>query len=287
MKKLSSKEVIAQLDEVKRLPQMPQVLIKLNRLLSKEEDVNVEAVAQLIRQDPRLNASLLKLVNTVRYAAGRPIFDISEAVARLGVNDLRVMVLAISYNDVVKSTALLNVSEFLRYSLLSAYIAKGLSQCPELQMDANQAFMIGLMHEIGVYLLMQHEGLNYNEILVSIQSKRSPQLSAEQVHLGFSHANIGARLLKQWDFPKPVVLGVLGHHAPNLLEKESQRPAYIGYLTEAAAFYLLGSNGIVKAPANTLTSQVESTLTRLRIDKQVYLDVITEAQQEAQRNGVR
>src|SRR5690554_4485531 len=107
---------------------MPEALIKLNRLLSGDQEPHVDQVAKIILQDPRLTSGLLKTVNSAKYQMGKSIDSIPEAVARMGVNDLRVIVLAIHYQQAFVNTPSLDQSAFLQYSLLSAHIAADLAQ---------------------------------------------------------------------------------------------------------------------------------------------------------------
>ena len=286
MQSLSTKQLIERLTEIKRLPHMPDALIKLNQMLSGDQDPHVDQVAKVIMQDPRLTSGLLKTVNSAKYQMGKSIDTIPEAVARMGVNDLRVIVLAIHYQQAFSETPSLNQSAFLQHSLLSAHIAADLAGRLQVGVGANEAFMLGLMHEIGLYLLLQCEGLDFEQVLEKCDRKVSVLVNTENQMLGFSHVNLGARLLKEWRFPRTVFMGVLGHHAPHLMEETYQGAAYIGFLAEAGAFYLLGTNGLVDAEPQKLTSATLRALDRFKVSDEQFVEWLQHAHQKSQQFSV-
>ena len=280
MQKFSTKKLIEHLAEIKRLPHMPQALLKLNRLLAMPDEVHVLRVAELIMKDQRLTAGLLKVVNSARYLVGRPTSHIAEAIARLGVNDLRVMALAINYGEAFTSHPSLQRETYQKYSLFAAHVARALAGQSMLKFDPHEAFMIGLMHEIGVYLLLQADMLDYGHVLDACQGRLSALVVNENKALGFSHANLGARLLKDWEFSDSVVMGVLGHHAPHMLDRSHQRAAYLGYLAESAALYVYGTNGVLAAEPGVISSAAQLVLQRIGMPEDIYLACIEKAQEQ-------
>lgn len=281
MGQITAKQLVDDLAEVKRLPHLPQALLKLNQLLSSPTGAHVDRVADVIMQDPRLVTGLLKAVNSSKYQMGKEINTLPEAIARLGVNDLRVMALAISYNEAFRSSPALDLGLYLQHGLLAAHIGSGLAKQSAMKMNPYYGFMIGLMHEIGIYMLLQSEQVDYATVLDASHFKASGLVTIENQMLGFSHANIGARLLKKWGFPKDVYMGVLGHHSPHLLEVEHQVSAYIGFLAEAGALHLQKTNGVVRADAAHLSASVLRVLNRYNLPEETYQKIIQTAQEQA------
>ncbi len=286
MERISSKVVVEKLAEIKRLPHMPEVLLELNRLLASPNGVHVNSVAKLIMQDARLTAGLLKVVNSAKYQMGKPIDNLVDAIARLGVNDLRVMALAINYGEAFSVAPLLDREKFLNHGLLAAHIGAILAKSPRIGLNPYYGFMIGLMHEIGIYLLLQCAEVDYPAVVEGCRGRVISLVAVENKQLGFSHSNVGARLLKIWGFPEPVYMGVLGHHAPNMLDAEHQLPASVGFLAEAAAFYLQGSNGVVEGDVGKLSDAVIMVLARLGITEDEFKDLIEQGRISAKEAGV-
>lgn len=271
----STKQLIQHLSEIKRLPHLPEALLQLNRLLSSDQNPHVDQVSKIILQDPLLTSGLLKSVNSAKYHVGKPIETIAEAVTRMGVNDLRVIALALHYQQgFVSPPKTLNQQAFLDYSLLAAKIAAEVAGSIKGAVSVNEAFMLGLMHEIGVYLLLQCETLDYQRVVHLCEHRVSALVNSENQLLGFSHANLGARLVKEWGFPAQVVMGVLGHHAPHLIAVEFQQAASIGLLAESGALFLTGFNGLFEAEKSKLNSATRRVLARVGLAEAVFIELV-------------
>ena len=75
-----------------RIPSLPSLYMELVALLERE-DAGMGDIARLIRRDLGVASQVLKLVNSGHFAANRPVTEIGQAVAMLGVDSIRAMVL--------------------------------------------------------------------------------------------------------------------------------------------------------------------------------------------------
>jgi putative nucleotidyltransferase with HDIG domain len=88
------------------------------------------------------------------------------------------------------------------------------------QGETDEAFVMGLLHDIGKTIFEIHNKGALNEIdkLVKLGGDR---LAAEKMMFGFDHTEIGQQLINKWRLP--VVIGncVRYHHTPQLSENTS------------------------------------------------------------------
>ncbi|HUJ25543.1 MAG TPA: HDOD domain-containing protein, partial [Myxococcales bacterium] len=80
-----------------RPPVLPAVAIQV-LALSRKPDADLRDVAKLLEQDPVLAGRVLRLMQTPFYAARTPIRTLAEAVLRLGMTQVRNVVLEVSLN---------------------------------------------------------------------------------------------------------------------------------------------------------------------------------------------
>ena len=80
-------------DGLKRVPPFPPVAAKLLSLLSKPE-VETNGVAQLISGDATFTARLLQRVNSVEFGLVTPVTNVRQAVALLGLDLTRQVILS-------------------------------------------------------------------------------------------------------------------------------------------------------------------------------------------------
>lgn len=254
-----SRVILERLKVLDDLPRFPNALMKLEQMLSSDKELHLEDVAALVAQDPRLTAGIIGAVNSARYSPGYHITNIEEAVQRLGTQDVRMMAHAINYQSAVKTKPPFSEKDFMRHAMLSAFIAQALAKA--VHFDQGEAFLCGLMHDIGAYLLAIESRDKYKQVMLDSLGEAAFLVPAEQSVFGTNHAVLGGRLLQQWRFPKEVVMGVAMHHAPHSAPEEFQNYAYLTYLAEQGAFVGGLTNGIVthkgEVPADILLNGLE------------------------------
>ncbi|BBP42996.1 HDOD domain-containing protein [Thiosulfativibrio zosterae] len=281
--KITSAQMIDALGDLKRLPSFSNILSEFDRLVLKPEGAHIEEVVELVMMDPRLSAGILQVVNSARYSPGFMISDVSQAVARLGVTDIRVMIVALNFRDLLGDAQGINKNAFLQHGLVSAFIARKLA--PKFHVDPYDAFMMGLLHEVGLYMMALYHPEGFKELSDMSMYKLTRLLGAEKAVFGVLHPAVGAQLIRKWHFSKLIVMGVLGHHSPVKVDREYQNAAYMTQLAEAGAFYLGYYNGLVTTEKSVLTDSMQAILKRTGLNEDEFVDLLASALREAQETG--
>lgn len=282
-----SKVIVDRLKTLDDLPHFPEALMQLEKLLSSGEDVHMTQIVPLIAKDPRLAAGLIGVVNTAKYSMGAKITDLTEALVRIGVQDVRLMAHAINYKSSFKSKPPFSEKHFLKHAMLSAFVAQALAKA--LHVNAGEAFLCGLMHDIGIYLLAVEDREKYLEVMRLTEYDIAKLPDAEAKIFGTNHAMMSARLLQQWKFPKEIIMGVVNHHTPEKADESTKAYAYLTFLAEQACFRLGIDNGVAdlneddrEAPCDTM----EEALEYFGLAYENYLEIIQEAFESAQSSGM-
>lgn len=282
-----SKGIIDRLQALDDLPHFPDALVKLERAVSSGEPLKIQDIVQLIAQDPRLAAGLIDVVNTAKYTTGVPISDLSEAIVRVGINDVRVMAHAINYKSSFKSKPPFSEKHFMKNAVLSAFIGQALAK--SLHVNKGEAFLCGLMRDIGVYLLAVEDREKYLEVIKLADYDVSKLSASENKIFGTHHALMSARLLQQWKFPKEIIMGVAFHHTPEKAEEAYKAHAYLTYLSEQAVFRLGFDNGIADITEEEREVPSEELLKALEyfgLAIEVYDELIQAAYEDAENMGM-
>lgn len=282
-----SKTILERLSSLDDLPHFPNALIKLERVLSSNDAVSTDEIVQLVAQDPRLAAGLIGVVNTAKYTTGTDISDLSDAIVRVGVKDVRLMAHAINYKSAFKSKPPFSEKLFLKHALVSAFIAQRFAK--SVHVNAGEAFLCGLMRDIGIYLLAVEDREGYQKVIERADHDISKLLEAESGVFGTHHAMMSARLLQQWKFPLDVVMGVAFHHSPNKADSRFQDYAYVTYLAEQAAFRLGLANGVAEPVESERDTPSEAFLAALEyfgVSIESFDELIEAAYQESESAGM-
>ncbi|MEO2046535.1 MAG: response regulator [Pirellulales bacterium] len=202
--------------QVSTLPRLPHVYTQLLEELQ-SEDASLQKVAMLVSQDVGMTAKLMQMVNSSFFGIPRHIESPSQAVALLGLNILKPLVLSAGIfpqfsTDGVQEYSVVSLMEHsLAVSHLAQQIAK--SHCDDYKL-AEDALLAGLLHDVGQLLLLENLPEQYSETMAFAQENSISLYDAEIECLGASHSSVGAYLLSLWGIADPIVEAVAYHHQP-------------------------------------------------------------------------
>ncbi len=218
------------LSGTKDLPPAPKVLTKVLDALHHEQ-TTLDELGELIAFEPALTAKLLHYCNSAYFSGSEPVSNVPEAINRVGFQTIFVLVSAVSGSAAFHLPAAsgLDAAQLWKHSLTSAFGCKFVAE--DLDLDSNLLFTAGLLHDIGRVALGKAKGNEYAKLLAAATAAQSPTLDSERAAYGFTHADVGACLMKTWNLPEPLIQSVRFHH----------RPAEAGPLSRDAACVCVGN----------------------------------------------
>ena len=268
------------LDEIRNLRPWPPVAMKVMEL-SRQPNVSPSELIGILQTDAALTARVLKLCNSAFYGFQREVSSLQEAGTRLGSTALVNLVLTSCVGRAFNGDKPVNSAHARRlweHSVMNALTASCLAALNG-KVDRNVAYTAGLLQNIGYIVLDSH----LDDLRGEIQAQREEGLSAieaERAVVGFDHAQIGARLLKRWEFPATLVEAVQFHHDPQKAFVDGQlaslihvgeamtRAIALGEGMDQVAFELnattLGLSGLTHAQLSSIERTLMSDLTRAR-----------------------
>ncbi len=183
---------------------LPNVAVRVLELTDQPQ-VDSVALRECIEKDPALTTRVLRVVNSSLFGLRRPVSNLSQALALLGAKPLKLLVLGFSlptglFSGVEAST----LRWYWRRSLTKAVAAREI--CETLgHGSADEAFLAGLLQDLGVLLLLQELGPPYAELVNKACQTGCDLLALEQASLGFDHTTLTALLLADWGLPKAII----------------------------------------------------------------------------------
>lgn len=193
------------------LPSLPRAVALLMTELGHDEP-SLRRINQLMGTDPALAARLLEMANAPAFQMQRQIAGIPEALALLGMAQLRSLVSTAPLGTTSRSVPGINMQQFWRYSLNTARLARSLAGIGHLNQIA--AYTAGLVHAVGELLmhLAAPDIISSINVLVSPLDLRRARI--EQRILGYCYGNVSAGLAQRWQFPEMVVDALQYQSAP-------------------------------------------------------------------------
>jgi HD-like signal output (HDOD) protein len=215
--------LIGQMDH---LPSIPSLYMKIVETIN-DPRASLAAVSDIIAQDIGMTAKILKLVNSAFFALRREISSANHAVAYLGLDTIKSLVLSINAFSQLETRELegFSLAELWNHSLGTAAAAKRIAQIEGAGSKiADEAFVSGLLHDAGKAALAFNFPEEYGQALRDPADGKIDPLGAEQRAFGASHADVGGYLLGLWGLPVPVVEAIALHHQPQLAADKTFTP---------------------------------------------------------------
>jgi putative nucleotidyltransferase with HDIG domain len=200
-----------------RLLPVPQVALKIMRLVEEEEEYDIRTLAAELRKDQVISARTLRLANSVMFATYNRIESIDHALMFLGVNLLMKLVISAAveaFFDQTESGYSLCKGGLYHHAVGTAVIAEKLAQVTA-STKPGLAYSAGLLHDIGKVALDQFMAGAYPLFYRKLIEEKSPDFTrAEQDVFGTTHTEIGRLLAERWSFPESLQEAIAWHHQP-------------------------------------------------------------------------
>jgi putative nucleotidyltransferase with HDIG domain len=193
---------------------LPEVYYRVQELID-DPGHDTGTLARVIESDSGLTARLLRAVNSPLYGLARRVDRVSYALTLVGSHTLRDILLA---TTIVRAfgkipVQLVDLSAFWHHSIYCGLAARQLAgRCRVLHRE--RMLVAGLVHDIGQLVLYQLQPDLSARALALAEPADDGACLAEREVFGYTHAEVGAELLKSWSLPTSLQETVRSHHQP-------------------------------------------------------------------------
>ena len=208
--------------KVKEIPPMPVVAVKVIELLG-DPKMTFKKLSEVIAKDQAVSARILKMSNSSFYAPVRKINSLDQAIVLLGENTLKSLVLAFSLKGISRKFGLVEKMQWedsMGCAIGARLVAKWYKSA-----DPEEAFMAGLFRHIGRVVMNNIDSEKYQMVIEGVYNGEGTVSELEQNYFPFSHGEIGAAVLAEWNFPEMLIEVVRNHE--EFTGEESEEPEYM------------------------------------------------------------
>ena len=225
-----TKAICERVKKIEKLPAFPATHAEILKLAQSEEATS-RAIAEKIQLDPGLLATIFKLVNSSYYGFQIKVDSLKLAITLLGLEEIANLVMSAQVFETLGSYeggAGLDLQAFWKHSVGIAFIVRTIAK--KLHMDAESAFLAGMLHDLGKVVLDRCFTDYYKPVIETAKREEVPLVCAEQELLGLTHSDVGGQLGVEWEFSDNILEAILHHHQP---ERASSDPQLV-YLVHLA-----------------------------------------------------
>lgn len=196
------------------LPSLPATAVRVIEL-SQDPDCTVYELAETIRFDQGLAAKILKTVNSSFFGLRTKCATIDKALVVLGLRELRNLALGFSLVPAMQAayTDGFDTVDYWRRGIYSAVAAKFIAQRVAKDV-ADEAFLGGLLQDIGIVAMLQALGKPYEDVLATTATDHRRLAAAELRAFDMQHPEVGALLARKWQLPDELSVPIRFHERP-------------------------------------------------------------------------
>jgi len=217
--------ILKSIDRIRPLP------TSVSRIMTALDDPNISAgiISELIGLDQALAANVLQTANSFYLGYGPTCSNLTDAVMRLGFGRIRTIVQSVQVaGSLVRSLPgyRLGSGDLWNHSVATAVVAQWFAKSLSYP-NSDNAYVAGLLHDIGKLLLDQFALADYDRMADYVQNFNLAVWQVEQKLFGIDHAGVGGLMAKKWNFPPALVDAIQYHHVPSRGQCDSALAALI------------------------------------------------------------
>lgn len=225
---------------INELPQFPQNIVRLNKLLNDPES-KMSEIAQQISSDVTLVGELLKLVNSAAFGLTAPCDNIQDAVKLIGIRGIKNLLITIGSIETF-STVRGNKSDLWSHAYQVAFYSYNLARnfFANDRNTVDDSYLCGLLHDMGKIIFETAHPDLINQVISTCKDKGVASELFEKLIAGVDHAEIGAKVAEKWNFPQVISETIKYHHNPENAPESIKKLASLISLADLMVHYEKG-----------------------------------------------
>jgi len=224
--------------EISHIATLPEITLKIVELVE-DPSSTAQDLHNVIANDPALSSRILKVVNSSFYGLPGQIGSINRAIVMLGLNAVKNIAIAASLAKLFRGGDLsqgFSARRVWEHAVASGAVSKMVADAARIGLS-DEAFLAGLMHNIGLMVEMQFDRNKLIEVVqkLGVNDQGQPQVDIRKAELavfGADHQDFGAGLCQKWKFPNNFVLVTGFHHNPTDAPADARRLPALVYLAD-------------------------------------------------------
>jgi HD-like signal output (HDOD) protein len=224
--------------EISHIATLPEITLKIVELVEDPKST-AQDLHKVISNDPALCSRILKVVNSSFYGLPGQIGSINRAIVMLGLNAVKNIAIAASLAKLFRGgelTAHFSARMLWEHSVSTAGACKLLADKLKFGFG-DEAFLAGLIHDIGIMVQMQYDRNRMVQVVqeLGVDGSGAPSgdmLAIEEKVFGATHQDFGAALCEKWKFPRNFSIVTGHHHDPMEVATENRTLVALVYVAD-------------------------------------------------------
>lgn len=202
---------------LKNMPVVPDIAAKILSIPEDKIDISFRELEQTIKMDPGLSAKILKVSNSAMYARQREVKNLQMAITLLGFKTIKSLVLLVTASNAFSKNQNSKFYQFYwKHAIINAFIARELCIKSGNRSLTDECFLAALLHDIGQVALYNANAERYDQVLQMAAEHQMRISQVEKDLYSTNHRDVGAAVLRDWNFPDIYIDAASEHGSPNI-----------------------------------------------------------------------
>jgi len=183
------------------LPAAPHILIQMIDICTKST-VSFDELESVISKDPTLTAKVISIANSAAYSQWNDVLELKRILVVLGTKTVKTIALTSAVHQFFsrfESELGQLLGDVWLDALTTAHMAKSIAELTSYENPA-EAYLLGLMHNIGKLLLINESHQTYLEVHKSSDNLKT-LLSEEKTIFGINSSELAGDIFAEWNMP--------------------------------------------------------------------------------------
>jgi HD-like signal output (HDOD) protein len=220
------------------IPALPVFVHELLETLQ-EEFFTARDLEKIISQDAAISARILKVANSALFGFSGTVGTLSHAIVLLGTKFIQALAVSLPMIDLSmyrQAGGRIPWERYWGHSFACGTACSRLTQTGVGSCVREDAFIFGLLHDIGKPILWSHRTEDYHSVMDRVHEGDCDLLQAERTVLGIDHAELGGDLSLLWNLPEQTSIAIGGHHDEPAEDDGSVMVKLADHLAHVAGF---------------------------------------------------
>ena len=210
-----------------KLTIQPQVLASLLNL-NDQSNTSFGELDKIVRADQNMSTMILKAANSSFYSRGNQVTSLQHAIAMLGFRVVRSLAMAANSKSLFETGKYSRFQRYVwRHSTVTGVISREVATRLKKNELQEEAFVAGLLHDIGKVILNIIDRRKFIQVLDIIGEEDIPFCEAERRVFDIDHMEVGKRAADLWKLPSEYGLIFENHEYFQDISEELDELIYI------------------------------------------------------------
>lgn len=236
-----------EIQKIDHLPAMPSIAQEI-LIASNDVSSGLDDIAKIIKKDPALTAKIIGISNSAFFGFGRKVTTLEQAIINVpGLDLVKGFALSLAMSSVFnpEKCTQFDIKKYWLSAFLTAELASGFVNLlkSDQTLDPNQLYLNGLLHNIGILVLVDRFPNIMSELFATASENREKRLiDYETETIDFNHHEAGAWLAHRWKLPFEMIDIIAHHHDLTYQERNADAVILIGLCSRISRQWILQTN---------------------------------------------